>query len=82
MRTAARTRSCRSSTAHPMAFVTSGARSCSPPNPSPGQDERAFGTVEPLWNFIDLTPGGRPDWNVDIDDHGPSKAKPALIAAK
>jgi predicted dithiol-disulfide oxidoreductase (DUF899 family) len=50
--------------------------------PEPGQDERAFGTVEPLWNFIDLTPGGRPDWNVGIDDHGPREAKPALIAAE
>jgi len=48
----------------------------------PGQDERAFGTVEPLWNFIDLTPEGRPDWNVGIDDHGPREAKPALIAAE
>jgi predicted dithiol-disulfide oxidoreductase (DUF899 family) len=26
----------------------------------PGQDERAFGTLEPVWNFIDLTPNGRP----------------------
>ena len=47
----------------------------------PGQDPRAFGTVEPLWNFIDMTPDGRPDWNVGIDDHGPKEAKPALIAA-
>lgn len=47
----------------------------------PGQDARSFGTVEPLWNFIDLTPDGRPDWNVGIDDHGPKDAKPALIAA-
>ena len=46
-----------------------------------GQDPRAFGTVEPLWNFIDMTPAGRPDWNVGIDDHGPKEAKPALIAA-
>jgi predicted dithiol-disulfide oxidoreductase (DUF899 family) len=46
-----------------------------------GQDERAFGTLEPLWNFIDLTPEGRSDWNVGIDDHGPEEAKPALIAA-
>ena len=37
MRKEARTRCCRFSTAHPMASVTSGARSCSPPNPSPGR---------------------------------------------
>jgi predicted dithiol-disulfide oxidoreductase (DUF899 family) len=48
----------------------------------PGQDERAFGTLEPLWNFIDMTPDGRrPDWNVGLNDHGPKEAKPALIAA-
>jgi predicted dithiol-disulfide oxidoreductase (DUF899 family) len=29
----------------------------------PGQDPRHVGTVEPLWNLIDLTPEGRrPDW--------------------
>ncbi len=49
--------------------------------PDPGQDERAFGTLEPLWNFIDLTPDGRPDWSVGIDDHGPKEAKPTVIAA-
>jgi predicted dithiol-disulfide oxidoreductase (DUF899 family) len=49
--------------------------------PEAGQDERAFGTLEPLWNFMDLTPGGRPDWNVGIDDQGPKEAKPALAAA-
>jgi predicted dithiol-disulfide oxidoreductase (DUF899 family) len=49
--------------------------------PEAGQDERAFGTLEPLWNFIDLTPEGRSDWNVGIDDHGPAEAKPALIPA-
>ena len=49
--------------------------------PEHGQDQRAFGTLEPLWNFIDLTPEGRPDWNVGIDDHGPNEARPALIAA-
>jgi predicted dithiol-disulfide oxidoreductase (DUF899 family) len=47
----------------------------------PGQDERAFGTLEPVWNFIDMTPGGRPDWNVGIDDRGPREAKPGLVAA-
>jgi predicted dithiol-disulfide oxidoreductase (DUF899 family) len=47
-------------------------------NADPGQDARAFGTVEPLWNFIDLTPEGRPDWNVSINDRGPKDAKPAI----
>jgi predicted dithiol-disulfide oxidoreductase (DUF899 family) len=47
----------------------------------PGQDERAFGTLEPVWNFIDLTPEGRSDWNVGLNDHGPKEATPALIAA-
>jgi predicted dithiol-disulfide oxidoreductase (DUF899 family) len=29
----------------------------------PGQDPRHVGTLEPLWNLFDLTPGGRPtDW--------------------
>jgi predicted dithiol-disulfide oxidoreductase (DUF899 family) len=46
----------------------------------PGQDTRAFGTVEPLWNFIDMTPQGRPDWNVSVNDRGPKDAKPALAA--
>ena len=28
-----------------------------------GQDPRHVGTLEPLWNLFDLTPGGRPsDW--------------------
>jgi len=45
-----------------------------------GQDPRAFGTVEPLWNFIDLTPEGRSDWNVSINDRGPKDAKPAIAA--
>ncbi len=25
----------------------------------PGQDPRHVGTIEPLWNLLDLTPGGR-----------------------
>ena len=30
----------------------------------PGQDPRHTGTIEPLWNILDLTPEGRPsDWN-------------------
>jgi predicted dithiol-disulfide oxidoreductase (DUF899 family) len=49
--------------------------------PDEGQDERAFGTLEPVWNFMDLTPEGRPDWNVGLDDRGPKEAKPALLAA-
>jgi predicted dithiol-disulfide oxidoreductase (DUF899 family) len=29
----------------------------------PGQDPRHVGTIEPLWNLLDLTPEGRPaDW--------------------
>lgn len=27
----------------------------------PGQDPRHCGTVEPMWTLLDLTPGGRPD---------------------
>jgi predicted dithiol-disulfide oxidoreductase (DUF899 family) len=27
----------------------------------PGQDPRHVGTLEPVWNFFDLTPEGRPD---------------------
>ena len=26
----------------------------------PGQDHRSVGTLEPLWNLFDLTPGGAP----------------------
>jgi predicted dithiol-disulfide oxidoreductase (DUF899 family) len=45
----------------------------------PEQDQRSFGTVEPLWNFIDMTPEGRNvDWNVSHNDCGPKEAKPAL----
>jgi predicted dithiol-disulfide oxidoreductase (DUF899 family) len=29
----------------------------------PGQDPRHVGTLEPLWNLLDLIPEGRPaDW--------------------
>ena len=28
--------------------------------PEPGQDPRHVGTLEPSWNVLDLTPGGRP----------------------
>jgi predicted dithiol-disulfide oxidoreductase (DUF899 family) len=32
--------------------------------PEPGQDPRHAGTLEPLWNLMDLTRGGRPaDWH-------------------
>src|ERR1044071_529958 len=33
----------------------------------PGQDMRHLGTVEPLWTLFDLTPGGRPDANEEIE---------------
>jgi len=34
----------------------------------PGQDPRHAGTLEPLWNLMDLTPEGRPsDWNEQLD---------------
>ncbi len=32
----------------------------------PGQDQRAIGTLEPFWNMFDLTPGGRPDFNEQL----------------
>jgi predicted dithiol-disulfide oxidoreductase (DUF899 family) len=33
----------------------------------PGQDPRHAGTLEPLWNLFDLTPGGRPaDWEEQL----------------
>jgi predicted dithiol-disulfide oxidoreductase (DUF899 family) len=33
----------------------------------PGQDPRHVGTLEPLWNLLDLTPAGRPDWDEQLD---------------
>jgi predicted dithiol-disulfide oxidoreductase (DUF899 family) len=33
----------------------------------PGQDPRHVGTVEPMWTLLDLTPGGRPDANEQIE---------------
>ena len=33
----------------------------------PGQDPRHVGTVEPMWTLLDLTPGGRPDMNEQIE---------------
>ncbi|MBV9422161.1 MAG: DUF899 family protein [Solirubrobacterales bacterium] len=33
----------------------------------PGQDPRHVGTLEPLWNILDLTPDGRPqDWTEQL----------------
>jgi predicted dithiol-disulfide oxidoreductase (DUF899 family) len=32
-----------------------------------GQDMRHLGTVEPLWTLFDLTPGGRPDADEQLD---------------
>jgi hypothetical protein len=33
----------------------------------PGQDPRALGPLEPVWNMLDLTPEGRrPDWDEQI----------------
>jgi predicted dithiol-disulfide oxidoreductase (DUF899 family) len=33
----------------------------------PGQDPRHIGTLEPMWNLLDLTPGGRPPrWDEQI----------------
>jgi predicted dithiol-disulfide oxidoreductase (DUF899 family) len=35
--------------------------------PEPGQDPRHVGTLEPLWNVLDLTPEGRPrDWEEQL----------------
>lgn len=33
----------------------------------PGQDPRHLGTVEPLWTLFDLTPGGRPERDEQIE---------------
>ena len=38
----------------------------------PGQDPRHVGTIEPLWNLLDLTPEGRPrDWAEQLTYHRP-----------
>jgi predicted dithiol-disulfide oxidoreductase (DUF899 family) len=34
--------------------------------PDPGQDPRHVGELEPLWNFFDLIPEGRPDWDEQL----------------
>jgi len=40
----------------------------------PGQDMRAFGTVDTFWNLFDFTPNGRPNENEQLDydccEHG------------
>ena len=33
----------------------------------PGQDPRPQGTIEPLWNMMDLMPEGRPDFNEQVE---------------
>jgi predicted dithiol-disulfide oxidoreductase (DUF899 family) len=36
----------------------------------PGQDPRHVGTLEPLWNMLDLTPEGRPtSWEEQLSYH-------------
>jgi predicted dithiol-disulfide oxidoreductase (DUF899 family) len=32
----------------------------------PGQHHRSAGTIEPFWNMFDLTPGGRPDFDEQL----------------
>jgi len=36
----------------------------------PGQDPRAIGTCEILWNLMDFTPEGRPDWHEQLQYSG------------
>jgi predicted dithiol-disulfide oxidoreductase (DUF899 family) len=44
----------------------------------PGQDPRHTGTIEPLWNLMDLTPEGRPsDWDEQIQYEDNHDAKPS-----
>jgi predicted dithiol-disulfide oxidoreductase (DUF899 family) len=33
----------------------------------PKQDPRHVGTVEPMWTLLDLTPGGRPEANEQLE---------------
>jgi predicted dithiol-disulfide oxidoreductase (DUF899 family) len=35
-------------------------------DPEPGQDPRALGPLESLWNTLDLIPEGRGDWNEQL----------------
>ena len=46
----------------------------------PGQDMRAAGTLEPLWNLMDLTPEGRPDFNEQMQYDCSHGAKPQKAA--
>ena len=42
-----------------------------------GQDPRHVGTIEPLWNLLDFTPGGRPRWEEQLEYpccHGQTEA--------
>ena len=32
----------------------------------PGQDPRAVGPIETLWNLFDFTPEGRPNWDEQL----------------
>jgi predicted dithiol-disulfide oxidoreductase (DUF899 family) len=46
----------------------------------PGQDPRHLGTVEPLWTLFDLTPGGRPCADEQIEYpccRGPQETRPS-----
>ena len=43
----------------------------------PGQDPRAAGTLEPLWNLMDLTPEGRPEWEEQVEYKGSPAGRPA-----
>ncbi|MBB6093742.1 putative dithiol-disulfide oxidoreductase (DUF899 family) [Povalibacter uvarum] len=45
----------------------------------PGQDPRAAGTLEPLWNLFDLTPAGRPDFNEQLQYRCCSGAQPRAL---
>lgn len=38
--------------------------------PEPGQDPRALGPCEILWNLMDFTPQGRPDWHEQLQYGG------------
>ncbi len=45
----------------------------------PGQDQRAAGTLEPLWNLFDLTPEGRPEFEEQMQYDCCSGANAAAI---
>lgn len=46
--------------------------------PDPGQDSRAGGPIDTLWNLLDLTPEGRPgDWHEQIHYDAESSLTPA-----